>query len=112
MNANSLTSFTRRAFAIPAALLLCLGLGISADAQRNETGRDHNRGQHYYQPGNSRPEPYRGGYGSFGFGSRFGTPPPRRYYGYNYTPRYAAPPCGWYDRWGYWHRDPYCYYGY
>ena len=35
----------------------------------------------------------------FGYGNRgYYTPPP--------------PPCGFYDRWGYWHEDPGCYYGY
>ena len=28
----------------------------------------------------------------------------------NYGPRYS-PHCGWYDRWGDWHRDPTCFYG-
>ncbi len=39
------------------------------------------------------------GNGAFGYGNRAYYPPP-------------PPPCGFYDRWGYWHEDPGCYYGY
>lgn len=70
-------------------------------------GHDYDRGRGYYGG-----RYYGGGSGIyFGFGGG----------GYGYDPYYyapaapAAPACGYYDRWGYWHAYPGCYvspYGY
>ena len=83
-----------------------LGGGRAAGCHQTKAGdrgysrdRDGDRDRDRYR----RPEvvvrpSYRPGV-VFGYGNRgYYTPPP--------------PPCGFYDRWGYWHEDPGCYYGY
>lgn len=113
-----------RAAALVVAALMAFTLTGTAVAQRNGNGNGNNRDRpnrgdqrgdqrgdrgrpdsRSYRPNNR----YRGGSGGFFF--QFGTPRRPNYYRY-YSPRYVNPPCGYYDRRGFWRSDPNCYYGY
>jgi hypothetical protein len=73
--------------------------GRSYNSRGNEGRRDFRGGER-----GERGERFERGYGGY-YGGGYG------YYGYPYTyaPAYPYSTCGYYDQWGRWIADPYCY---